>query len=253
MLKTLLFLSLLFIAKLVLADEPRLRTVFKSANGKFTLQYAKKMWRLKNAKGKVLYRINDDSYTIMTIFVSNDGKRLTVIDDFMEWSFPWRRPVLQFFDNGKFLRSYKLMDLVKDSCNLAHSSWHTIWSLGDFGFRVQDSLFSLATFEYNELEFDTYTGLLIKDQKPAPFDKNTSIVVGTFTKMDSSRCHMQIRSYIAGKKLPGDAIDFTTHSFGQGTYTESLMIRDGVDVTPIRFRAVMWPNGCHLKEQASLP
>jgi hypothetical protein len=239
--------------KLVLADDQRLTTVFKSANGKFSLQYTKKIWRLKDEKGKVLYWIKDHNYTSMTIFVSNDGKRLTVMDDFMEWSYPWQRPVLQFFDKGKLLRSYKLIDLVKDSCNIARSVWHTIWLLDDFGFKAQDTLFSLATFEYNEIEFDTYTGLLIKDQKPAPFDENTSIVVGTFTKRDSTQCHMKIRSYIAGKKLPGDEIYFTTHSFGNGVYTESLMIRNGVDVTPIRFRARMWPNRCSLKKEASLP
>src|SRR5215469_1888300 len=231
---------------IVRADEPRLTTQFKSANGKFILQYHKKIWRLTNEKGKVLYKLKDRSYTTMTIFVSSDGMRLTIIDDFMEWRNPWQLPVLQFFNKGKLVNSYKLKDLVNDSCNLAHTIWHTLWSLDDYGFKSQDSLFSLATFEFNEMEFDTYTGAQVKNQKPAPFDENTSIVVGTFTKGDSALCHMKIRSFIAGKRPAGNEIDFTTYSFNKGNWTELLMIRDGVDATPDRFRARMHPDGCKL-------
>jgi hypothetical protein len=244
---TILILTLLFAQKLVFADEPRLTTVFKSANGKFILQYHKRIWRLKNEKGTVLYKMKDYGYTSMTIFISNDGQRLVVIDDYMGSSTRRQeRSVLEFFIRGKMLRSYQLKNLVQDSCNVALTSWHIIWSLDDYGFKSRDSLFSLATFEYNEMEFDTYNGALIKNQKPAPFDENTTIVVGTFTKGDSPQCHMRVRSFIAGKRLPGNEIDFITHSFGTGNWTESLMIRNGVDVTPIRFRARMFPGACKL-------
>jgi hypothetical protein len=242
--RTILTLLCLFCIKFALADEPRMTTSFKSTNGKFSLQYAKKRWRLKDASGRVLYSIRDYGYTSMTIFVSNDGQRLTVIDDFMEGQIIEQRAALLFYNNGKLIHSYKLTDLVKDTCNVAFSVWHTMWSIDDYGLKDHDSTFSVATFEFNEMEFDTFTGKMISDQKPIPFDKEASIVIGQFTKGDSAQCVMIISKYISGKRIPGDYIKFTTHSFGKGVWRQELMIKDGIDVTPVRFRGRMIPNGC---------
>lgn len=240
---TLIFLCL-FYTLIAFGDEQRLVTSFKSANGKCFLQYSKKRWSLKDGTGKVRYSIKDHGYTSMTIFVSDDGQRLTIIDDFMEGQKIGGRTAILFFNKGKLINSYKLTDLVKDTCNVAFSVWHTMWTIDDFAFKDHDSVFSIATFEFNEMEFDTFTGQLIRDKKPLPFDENASIVIGQFTKGDSTHCVMRVSRYIAGKRTPGDYIDFATRSFGRGTWNEELMIRDGIDVTPERFIHRMMPNGC---------
>jgi hypothetical protein len=193
--------------------------------------------------GKLLYTLKDYSFTSMTIIVSNDGMRLTVIDDNMEGNIMGHRPALQFFYKGKLLKSYETPALVKDTFNVAYSVWHISWCLGDFGLKNRDSTFQLATFEFNEMEFNTFTGVLVKNKKPAAFDDNTWIVVGKLRKGDSPQTQMKVWSYIAGKKMPNDQINFATHHFGPGELIESLMIKDGVDVTPARFVGVMFPNG----------
>jgi hypothetical protein len=218
------------------ADEQRLTTLFKSESGKYSLKYSKKKWRLLNETGKVLYSIIDKNYISMTIFVSNDGQRLVVIDDFMEGHQIKERPALIFFKDGIKTATYKLKDILNDTCNVRQSIWHTIWSLEDFGFKKTDSLFSLATFEFNEFEFNTFNGTLLKKNKPKPFDEKTFIVYGKFYKGDNSETTMTILKYIAGPKMPENKITFKTKSFGKGSWTQTIMIKDGIEVTPARFR-----------------
>lgn len=235
---------LVFSAKVSFADEQRLTTLFKSENGKYSIKYSKKKWHLTNEFGKVIYSIQDKHYTSMTIFVSNDGQRLVVIDDFMEGHQIKDRPALIFFQNGTLTTSYKLREILSDTCNVTKSIWHTTWSLEDFGFSKNDSTFSIATFEFNEFEFDTFNGTLIKREKPKPFDENTVIVYGKFHKGDSDETTMTILKYIAGQKVPDNRLTFKTKSYGKGNWTETLMIKNGMEVTPIRFRTRLIGYSC---------
>lgn len=231
-----LTIILLLLANFAFADEQRLTTLFKSENGKFTLQYFKKHWKLKNELGKTLYSIKDKGYTSMTIFVSNDGERLVVFGDFMEGHRLGQRMGIAFFKNGVQVNSYKLTDLVTDTCNVLQSIWHTTWTLEDYSLIRSDSIFSIATFEFKEIEFNTYTGQIVKNKRPKPFDKNTLIVIGEFKKGESSKCAMSILKYIYGPSQPNDTLTFITESFGIGKWRQTLMIKDGIDVTPDRFR-----------------
>ena len=242
--RTLIIILLLLFVKLSFADEQRLTTLFKSANGKYSLQYSKKAWRLKDNGRKTLYSIPDRGYTSMTIFISNDGQRLVVIDDFMEGHEIKRRPAITFFQKSHITASYKLTDMVSDTCNISYSIWHTTWSLEDFGLRRNDSTFSLATFEFNEFEFDTFSGQIQKKAKPAIVNPKSLIVFGKFYKGDNEETTMTIAKYIVGQKQLNNQINFKTRSFGKGSWTETLIINDGVDVTPIRFRNSITTNGC---------
>jgi len=116
--------------------------------------------------------------------------------------------------------------------------------LEDFGFKEQETKFSIATFEFNELEFDTFSGKILLNSKPTIFDKNTSIVLGDFYKSDADQVVMSIKKYIAGPSQPNNQISFATKSYGRGRWSETLMIKNGIDVTPIRFRIRMHPNTC---------
>ena len=241
---TIIACLLTFLMKVSFADEQRLTTLFKSENGKYSLNYSKKNWRLLNEAGKVLYAIADKNYTSMTFFISNDGQRLVVIDDFMEGHQIKQRPAVIFFQNGKLTATYKLKDILADTCNVTKSIWHTVWSLEDFGFRKADSLFSFATFEFNEFEFNTFNGILIKKDRPKPFDENTYVVYGKFYKGDNEETTMTILKNIAGQKTLDNKLTFRTKSFGNGNWTEALMIKDRVDVTPIRFRVRLIGYSC---------
>lgn len=234
----------IFFSKVSFADEKRTTTLFKSENGKYSLKYSKKKWQLINELGKSLYSIPDKNYTSMTIFVSNDGQRLVVMDDFMEGHQIKGRPALIFFKNGKVTATYKLKDIISDTCNVTKSIWHTMWSLEDFGFRQTDSLFSFATFEFNEFEFNTFDGSLIKKARPKPFDENTAIVYGKFYIGDSLETTMTILKHIAGPKTSEKKLTFKTKSYGKGSWTEALMIKNAVDVTPLRFRVRLIGYSC---------
>lgn len=235
--KTLLtILVIFFLQQTSFADEQRLTTIFKSKNGKYLLKYKKKRWTLFNQYNKPLYHINDNNYTSMTIFISNDGHRIVVINDFVEGHLIKEKPGLIFFLNGKQTANYKLTNIIDDTCNVTKSIWHTTWSLEDFNFAKTDSIFSLATFDFNEFEFDTYNGKLIKKIKPVNFDQNTLIVYGKFHKGENEEVTMKILKHIAGKKLLAEKLLFKTKSYEKGNWKEALMIKNGIDVTPLRFR-----------------
>src|SRR5688572_29231321 len=98
---TFTILLLILFAKASFADEQRFTTLFKSENGKYSIKYSKKKWWLINEFGKSLYSIPDKNYTSMTIFVSNDGQSVVIVDDFMEGHQIKERPALIFFRGGK--------------------------------------------------------------------------------------------------------------------------------------------------------
>jgi len=240
-----LTIILTFLTFLAFADEQRLTTVFKSENGKFTLKYNRKKWNLIDENGKKIYSFKDAGFTSMTILISNDGKKITVIDDFIEGHKIGQRKVLYFYNSGNLISNYRLVDLLSDTCSVVKSVWHTIWTLDDFKMTKSDSVFSIATFNFFEMEFDTQTGQLIRKARPQQFDEtNTLIVIGKFYKSKSESSNLTIQKYIYGPKQPNDSIAFITNSYGQGTWKQALMIKNGIDITPQRFRNKMLGIGC---------
>lgn len=212
--RTLLTILIIFIFQQIsFADEQRLTTIFKSKNGKYSLKYKKKQWTIVNEHNKALYRIKDKNYTSMTIFVSDDGTRTIIINDYVEGHQIGQSSGLIFFLNGKEIANYKITDLISDTCNITKSIWHTEWSLEDFSFTKKDSIFSLATFDFNEFEFDTYTGTIVKKSKPIFFDENTFIVYGKFHKGESEETTMTILKHIAGKKTMDNKLSFKTKNY----------------------------------------
>lgn len=240
-----LFIVLAICSKLSFADEQRVQTLFKSENGKYSFQYSKKKWKLKDETGKVQYYIKDMGYTSMTIFVSNDGQRIVIINDFVEGHKIDQKSALIFFLKGEMTSLYKLTDILSDTSNVSLTIWHTLWSLEDFKFIQTDSIFSLATFEFYEFEFDTFSGQIKKKSRSVPFDENTLIVFGSFrTEEGDKTTTMTILKYLAGQKKPNNKLNFKfkTRTFGQGSYRRTFMIKDGVDITPFRFYNIQTPS-----------
>ena len=241
----LLFLLLTIFSKLSFADEQRVQTLFKSENKKYALQYSRKKWKLIDETGKVQYTIKDKGYTSMTIFVSNDGQRIVIVNDFMEGYKIGKRSALLFFLKGQMTADYKITDIISDTTNVTLTIWHTIWSLEDFKFIQTDSIFSLATFEFNEFEFDTFSGQIKKKSRPFPFDENTLIVFGNFRTEEGDKVTtIAILKYITGKKQPKNKLNFKfkNRTFSQGSYRGTFMIKEGIDVTPYRFYDMISPS-----------
>lgn len=237
--------SIIFINSDGFADEQRLRTVFKSKNGQYTIKLNKNKWQLSNQKGKVLYSIPDNSYASMTILISNNGKNLVVINDFVEGFQFQNRIGLRFFYNGNFSKNYMLTDLIADSCNISQSVWHSRWLLEDFGFIKSDSSFSIATYEFNEFEFNTESGAIIKKVKPEAYDDNTAIVITEFNKHEKTdSISLKIIKQISGMSILKNGSIISTNAYGQGRWRTILMIKDKRDVTPNRFRNKIFLNRC---------
>jgi hypothetical protein len=165
------------------ADEPRNQTVVRSRNEHFTFKLKKNYWNMTDSKGNMLYSIPEKGFVAMSVFITNDGKNVVVMDDLISGSKLNKKTVLRFFHEGKQTSSYSLSDLVKDTCNIVHAGQYVKWSLEDFDLAKNDSTFSLATFEFNEIDFNTKTGQITKNIKPFTVDRNTYILRGGFTNL----------------------------------------------------------------------
>jgi hypothetical protein len=172
----------------------------------------------------------------MTIFVSNSGQNVVIIDDFMQQQTIGKRTVLWIYNQGELKTSYKLTEIIKDTCNISLSIWHATWCIDDYGFKNDEKEFSLSTYEFFELTFDLETGQILSNKRPSTFDNETNIVFGEFRKGSGDQATMKILRYIEGEKQPDNKITFTTKYFGTGLWTQALMIRSGIDITPNKYR-----------------
>ncbi len=238
-----LFIGLFFILD-CFADEPRHQTKFESKNGEYLINYHKKKWVLTDRKGSIKYKLNDHGFTSMTILISDNGQNIIVIDDFMEGHIIGQRNTLWLYKEGRLLKSYKLTELVNDTCNVGKSMWHTDWCFGNFELSNNQTHFSLTTFELSEIAFDLISGQLIINRKPEGFDSDCLIVFGEFRKGDEDYTTMKILKYIAGKKQENNKVTFKTTSYGAGLWRELLMIKNGVDITPYKYRGNIFLGTC---------
>jgi len=218
------------------ADEQRINSKFESSNGEYTIHYNKKKWIVTNKSGSTLYKIPDQGFSSMTIFVSNSGQNVVIIDDFIEHHTIGNRTALWIYNHGELKSSYKLTEIVKDTCNISLSVWHTTWCINDYGLTNDEKEFSLSTYEFFEYSFDLETGQILSNKRPGTFDIETSIVYGEFRKGNGEQATMKILRYIEGEKQPDNKITFTTKYFGAGLWTQALMIRNGIDITPDKYR-----------------
>ena len=239
----LFFIGVIFIID-CFADEQRLQTKFESRNGEYSIKYQKKKWVLADRKGSVKYSLKDQGFTSMTIFVSDNGQNIVVIDDDIEVHKIGERRALWIYNKGKLSKSYKLTDLINDTCNISRSIWHTSWCYEDYGFIDNQSHFSISTYELSELVFDLSTGQIIKNKKPDGYDSECLIVFGEFRKGKENYATMKILKYIAGKTQGNNKITFKTTSYGAGLWRELLMIKNGIDITPDKYRGNIFLNSC---------
>lgn len=226
------------------ADEQRIQTRFESKNGEYSVQYKKSKWILIDKSGSVKYKFRDQGFTSMTIIVSDNGQNIVVIDDFMEGHIIGDRKAVWIFNNGILSQSYRLKDLLSDTCNISMSVWHTVWCIESFGFIDNQNHFSISTFELTDYVFDLTTGQIISNKKPDGFDSETLIVFGEFRKGNGEQATIKIERYIAGGLQKENKITFTTKYYGYGLWREVLMIKNGIDMTPDKYRGKIFLNTC---------
>lgn len=229
------------------ADEQRIKTRFESQNGEFFIQIDRRKWVVKDKTGKPLYKINDYGFKSMTIFLSNNGQNLVVIDDYMEGNIIEDRNVLWFYNKGKLSKKYKLTELIKDTCNAMMTVWHTDWCLIENEFLENQNKFSISTYEFSELVFDLNTGQLLSNNKPDGFDEETIIVYGEFRKENGEEVSMKIKKYVYGPKQLENMITFRTNYYGNGMWYETVMIKNGIDITPKKYRSKFLINKCSIE------
>jgi len=229
-----LLIGLLFIFN-SFADEPRLQTIFESKNGEYSIKYQKQEWKLTNKKGTEKYRIKDRGFTSMTILISDDGQKLVVIDDNMEGQKIGERNAIWLYNNGTLIKTYKLTELVTDTCNISKSIWHIEWNIGDFEFDENQNQIQLSTYEMNNIKINLISGKIDKT-RPENFDSDCLIVYGEFRKGNEDMVLLKILKYIAGEKQENNIIRFNAKGYGKGLWRELLMIKNGENITPIKYR-----------------
>lgn len=244
-----LFLASLFsfVSMTLWADQPRYRTLFTSANEQFSIKLEQKIWYVQNKRGDTLYSIQDSGYAWMTIFVSNSGERLVIIDDYPNGIGGLR--ALQFYNKGQQTKSYSFQELVSSGCFCAYSASHVQWALHDFSLSDDEKKFSLATYEFYEYEFDI-EGSIIRKNRPEGYKETATIAYGDLFRVRGQKDTylMRIKVYVTGPKYPKNELQFKAKRLPKRDQ-QILMITDGVDVTPKRFIVnYIILNRCHERE-----
>ncbi len=229
------------------ADDQRIQTRFESNNGVYSVQYKINEWHLTDNSGLVKYKFQDHGFTSMTMLVSDNGQNIVVIDDFMEGHTIGDKKAIWIYNNGILSQSYKLKDLINDSCNVSKSIWHTDWCIDNFGFTDSQSRFSISTYELTDYVFDLATGQIISNKKPDAFDSTALIVFGEFRKGSGEQVTMNIQKYIYGGAQKDNKITFSTKRYGVGLWREVLLIKNGRDMTPDKYRGKIFMNSCLIK------
>ena len=236
---------MVFLTKNAYSDEPRYRSQYYSKDSTFYIKLtSKNSWTVFNKSGYRQYNITDENFISMTIRISNDGKRILVLDDFCENHKMKDRNVFWVFVEGKLKKKYKLTELIEDTCNVSLSVWHLDWLVDRSDFNEDQSKFEISTNEFYSYIIDTYSGEIILKTRPEEFNENTIIAYGTFYQTKGKKIEMKIHKYIFGKKQPNDKIQFNTSYYENGKWTTTLMIKDGVDITPNKFRVLYTLNNC---------
>jgi len=170
---SILLLLFFFMTGVLICDQPRRVYRFSSPNGIYSIKltneeqglwtvfenskkYKKPIPRYSIVDPLKAYKLSGDStlkpdiimeymgqLETMSIFLSNDGKRIVVVNDWPE-DLDKGHLLLMFYDRGRMLKSYKLQDLVEDKSNLWESASHYGW-LSDYNCNIESDVLTIVT------------------------------------------------------------------------------------------------------------
>jgi hypothetical protein len=232
--KILLFVFLLLAPLLVKADEPRYTFSFTSPNGKYELRVnpderSRAIWSLveKDTK-KILYEI-DGQFQSFTVLVSDDGKNVVAIDDYSERKPEDNPEILQFFLDGKKVKSYKFSELLENTNIITHSVSHFYFLLNANKLALSGTKLNLTTFELFNYEFDINTGEMLKKERDPRLSGGAVYAYGDIRGSMSGKHQMKIECLLYGEMPAGKIIKFESKDFIYDVRSmyDAVIIKDG--------------------------
>lgn len=256
-------------------DEPRRINEFFSPNGNFRLEMTDEgqgIWtifeRIPNSKKELTrYSIVDPvkSYKLavrqdlepgilwefagelntMTILISNDGKRILVINDWPE-DIEEGNHLILFFKNGLLMRTYSIQDLLFNKTDLSMSASHYFWLSRATNFKnIESEVLNIITTENMLLTFSTLTGEILNKQKLDYLSNDSIFVYGKAKKLDNNRYKMKVWHLVYGE-IPNDChVEF---EYGQELKDDefvSLIIEKGHVIKKMDIINTIF-NQCHI-------
>jgi hypothetical protein len=267
--RILIILLLIIINIDLFADEPRVRTSFKSSNNKFelkpistisdkTVHYdtilnsrtnKKEVYSYSNcddykwglfdkSRNSMVYSINKEWIATKSVIISDDGKYIVIIDD---WGgLPFKDiEVLCFFENGTYKKGYTLGELVNNLKNTSSSVSHYKWCFNDFG--IIDSLdnFELMTYELQIFHFDLRGNLIFKILS-SYITPNTFYGFGRIINLGNGLYEINVEHKVYGYLPENRKIKFYTDKkcWNSDCFSryEVVILTDGIYVEPKEFR-----------------
>jgi len=231
--RILLTLIALLTFKSVLADQPRLRYSFKSANGYFELKPSdtifsdnkvykdsiynpktkeyyistytypdKYYWGLYDLRtSKKLYTIKNDSLFIetKTARISENGENVIIVDDYSGGFGVPNFEVVHFYEKNKLIKTLTLGELLDNMCSVSYSTSHMRWNF-DFNFS-KNKLFEIKTYEFYTYTYDL-NGNLIKKKSDIRIKDEDDIITAKISRLEKDKYLFKIRKSIRNKYKP---------------------------------------------------
>jgi hypothetical protein len=116
----------------------------------------------KNGKDKTLWRVA--GWYSFSTFISNDGKYLVRVGNWPPGEPSAQHLAVAFYDNGKLIKRYSPLDVLKDPAHAPRSVSHYRWLKDLNGFYKETEMFSFVTVENIEYTFDVTTGKLLFEE-----------------------------------------------------------------------------------------
>lgn len=251
----LLILLALFPAKI---DEPRYKGSFVSENGKYefkqTTMYVQPVtWALfEKGKDKPLYQLTGQ-FGDRTVFVSNDGVTLVVIDDWSARPHSKDLDVLLFYQNGTLKKKYLLGDLLKDQSNVSASVSHFWWMITEKHF-VRDGKLTFKTLELVDYEIDCLTGEIISQKLDPLIDAKTIYAYGEVSLVSEQTYEMRVCHRAYGEIPASGKFRFTDEGNKLAKFHKqlprhmTLIIKDNSCAEVMSY----WLNSCNYRSKESV-
>lgn len=117
---------------------------------------------------------NTSGWYALYTFVSYDGKYLVRMGDWPVGEPSKEHLAIAFYENGKLIKSYSTIDILKNPSHAPHSVSHYQYLKQTIGFRPYTYEFTIRTVEDIEYTFDVRNGNVIAE-KPQSVNQSSSL------------------------------------------------------------------------------
>jgi hypothetical protein len=224
-----LFITLFLSSLVISADEPRRNNIFTSPNQRYELKLKGAEWvLLDKTNKKELYRLRENLRS-MTVLIGDDGKSITVVDDYSEQEWKENPEVLIFYNNGKKIRTYKLNEVLGKLHHVTVSASHFRWLLSEKPISVTDGKLRLTTTELNHYVFDAATGEILNKNKDEILSGDAVYVYGRVNRLGNGRYEIEVDCAVYGVVPENRKLQFTSEkqNLGGNGFYATLIIKNG--------------------------